>query len=99
MTLHLYCHMPNHLHLVVQVGSSNLINMVSELKSATTRAWWSHGGKGRLWQPSFHDHGIRTADDFETIASYVIDNPVRAGIVDEWEDYPFVGGAITERES
>ena len=68
ITLHLYCLMPDHLHLIVQLTSSNLLGMVSEFKSISTRVWWSHGGKGRLWQPSFYDHGIREAEDFEAIA-------------------------------
>ncbi len=97
VTLHLYCLMPDHLHLIMQMASGNLIDVVSELKSATTRVWWSHGGRGRLWQPSFYDHGIREAQDFEAIAAYVLENPVRAGLVEEWEDYPHIGGTMIDR--
>jgi hypothetical protein len=37
---------------------------------------------------------LRTAVDHEAAVKYVIENPVRAGLVPSWQDYPFVGGAL-----
>jgi hypothetical protein len=30
------------------------------------------------------------------VASYIIHNPVRNGIVEHWEDYPFSGSLVYE---
>ena len=43
----------------------------------------------RFWQPGFHDHGIRTDEDLKLMAEYLLHNPVRAGLVKQFEDYPF----------
>ena len=47
--------------------------------------------KQRLWQESFYDHVVRPEEDLSAIARYIIDNPVRAGIVKSPLDYPFAG--------
>lgn len=92
--LHLCCLMPDHAHLIIEVNDKNLIDVVRDLKSVTTREWWKHGGSGKLWQRSFYDRGIRNIDEFETTVTYILNNPVRAGLVEEWESYPFICGGI-----
>jgi REP element-mobilizing transposase RayT len=86
--------MPDHLHLIGQVTDQSLLRMLSAFKSFTTTRSWQLGHSGALWQESFHDHGVRKIEDFEAIAWYLLDNPVRAGIVADSEDYPWRGGAI-----
>jgi putative transposase len=34
-----------------------------------------------LWQISFFDHILRTAEDLSKTAEYILSNPVRAGLV------------------
>jgi REP element-mobilizing transposase RayT len=92
--LHLYCLMPDHLHLLVEVTNTGLVEVVGELKSTTTRMWWKHGGQGRLWQSRFYDHGIRGSRDLEATIAYIVNNPVKAGIVKEWEEYPYIAGTL-----
>ena len=43
---------------------------------------------------AFYDHGIRDARDFEAISACILENPVRAGLVKEWENYSIIGGAL-----
>ena len=90
----LFCLMPDHAHLLVQVDQTPLIEAIADLKSGTTRVWWSFGGSGKLWQRSFHDHGIRGPDDLEATVAYLFANPVNAGLVSTWEEYPFIGGTL-----
>ncbi|MGH2535381.1 MAG: REP-associated tyrosine transposase [Thermomicrobiales bacterium] len=92
--LDLCCLMPDHCHMVIQIKTTGLIDVMGDVKSRTTRIWWTHGGAGPLWQRSFHDHGLRTARDYEETVRYVLENPVRAGLVEDWADYPFIGGAL-----
>ena len=93
-----YCVMPDHFHLLVQLGATDLMSLVKEIKSITTRAWWIDGGKGSLWQTSFHDRGIRETEDMIELARYIINNPVRAGLAHDVPEYPFVGGRMVSNE-
>jgi REP element-mobilizing transposase RayT len=94
--LDLYCLMPDHCHLIIQVRSTGLIDIIGDVKSCTTRAWWNQGNRGRLWQRSFYDHGLRTERDYTETIRYILENPVRAGIVADWGDYPHIGGALIQ---
>ena len=97
--MELFCLMPDHLHLLLRVGQAGLVEVVGDVKSRTTREWWAHGGGGALWQRSFYDHGIRGSRDFDETVRYIVENPVKAGLVEDWAEYPFVGGALIEEAS
>ena len=88
------CAMPNHLHALVEVRREGLLKVIGRAKSTTTRIWWKYGGIGSLWQESFHDHGIREPRDFEATVTYVLNNPVEAGLAETWDTYPLIGGAL-----
>ncbi len=45
----------------------------------------------KLWQKSFYDHVIRKEEDLNSIAGYIFNNPVRKELVENYEDYPFLG--------
>jgi putative transposase len=91
---HLVCVMPDHLHLLVEVRSVGLVDLIGRLKSTSTRTWWTSGGKGSLWQTSSYDHGIREPGDFEATITYILNNPVEAGLAEKWEAYPLIGGTL-----
>jgi len=89
---HLVCLMPDHLHMIVEVGSVGLIEVVRRLKSHSTSVFRARTGSSTLWQQSFYDHGLRQPRDFEAAYEYVLFNPVSAGLVNTWEDYPLLAG-------
>ena len=93
-TPHLICVMPDHLHLLVEIGSVGLVDLMRRTKSSSTKLWWRQGGHGQLLQESFHDRGIRGILDFDSIATYILNNPVEAGLADTWENYPLLGGQL-----
>jgi REP element-mobilizing transposase RayT len=76
--------MPDHLHWLFQLGSiRSLSGTVSNVKRASAR------GIGRpIWQEGFHDHAVRRDEDLARLSSYVVNNPVRAGLVAEVGHYP-----------
>lgn len=43
------------------------------------------------WQKDFYDHIIRRFNDIATQVRYILDNPVRKGLVSSWQEYPFKG--------
>jgi len=84
-----YCLMPDHLHLQVSPIYGNLIDQISRWKSYTTNLLQKSGLKGPCWQRSFYDHALRKDEDIITVAQYIVNNPVRSKIVENWIDYPF----------
>jgi len=43
------------------------------------------------WQKDFFDHVIKIDESLATNVKYTLDNPVRKGIVTQWQEYPFKG--------
>ena len=82
-SLEVYCLMPDHAHLIVKIGGAGLVDVMRDVKARTTRVWWAHGGSGVLWQRSFYDRGMRSKDEYEATVRYVVENPVRAGSVED----------------
>ena len=67
------------------------MDVVRDFKSYTTRIAWSQGWKGRLWVRSFYERVVRGERDLGETCQYVLGNPVRAGLVESAEDYPYSG--------
>jgi putative transposase len=92
-----YCFMPDHLHLLLSpTRSTSVFDFVRVYKSLSTRLAWQHEHAGRLWQARFYDHFLRKDDDVRRVVDYIVSNPVRAGIVTHWCDYPFCGSFVYE---
>jgi len=87
-----YCVMPDHLHLVLSPAHGlSVSQVVSNLKTYTTRLAKENGLSGKLWQKSFYDHIIRKDESFLKICEYVLANPVRKGLVVKPEEWPYSG--------
>ena len=89
-SLRAYCLMPDHLHVLLQGDStsSDLLSFVKTFKHKTTFHFRAKTGK-TLWQISFFDHILRTAEELSKTAEYILSNPVRAGLVKRPQDYPY----------
>ena len=87
-----YVFMPDHAHWLVEGRSdqADLRGWVSRAKHACAYAY-AREHRAKLWQPSFYDHVLREDSEKLLIAAYMFNNPVRAGLVTEWSDYPFAG--------
>ncbi len=60
------------------------------LKSYTANRLAELGVDAPVWQRGYHDHALRDDEDYSVRIQYLIDNPVRAGLVERIEDYPYV---------
>lgn len=47
------------------------------------------GRTGTFWEVESFDHEIRDSDEHDRIVSYTLNNPVKAGLVKEWRDWPW----------
>jgi REP element-mobilizing transposase RayT len=43
------------------------------------------------WQKDFYDHIIRRDEDLGAQIRYIAANPVRKGLVNDWQEYPHTG--------
>jgi REP-associated tyrosine transposase len=83
--------MPDHAHLVVE-GLTDAADMQRFVKIGKQRVVYSlreeHGVRS-VWQEGYHDWVLRSDESTEDVIRYVLDNPVRARLVEKPEDYPF----------
>ncbi len=82
--------MPTHCHLLFELREAcDLAGAMKRLKGRSSReANAALGRRGPLWRAAYHDHLVRTEDDARAQWWYIIENPVRAGLVDEADQYP-----------
>jgi len=94
-TVYAYCFMPEHAHLLVGLsGETHLSRFIQRFKGQSTRAFWQHGEAGRLWQRGFYDHVLRSEEDLRETVRYIVANPVRRGLVQDFRDYPGAGSLV-----
>ena len=71
-------------------NDADLWNAVVSYKQQTG-FWLSKHRPFISWQKDFYDHIIRKEEDLAVQARYVLDNPVRKGLVPSWREYPYKG--------
>nr|WP_262903337.1 transposase [Hymenobacter psoromatis] len=85
-----YCLMPNHVHLVVSlpVEAPPLLKTLQRLKGYTaTQANKLLLRSGAFWQAESYDHVVRQGE-LARIIAYVLENPVKAGLAADWQQWP-----------
>ena len=85
-----YTIMSNHVHLVVRTrGEHSLADVVARMKSYTAKmANKVLQRQGPFWQAETFDHVVRAHRE-DKVIRYVLDNPVKAGLVSQWDDWPY----------
>ncbi|HZK76472.1 MAG TPA: transposase [Candidatus Kapabacteria bacterium] len=89
---HLDCFtiMSNHVHIVLSpMESLRLDEAMRRIKQPT--AFHSNQllhRSGPFWQRGSYDRIIRV-NEWERIISYILNNPVKAGLVTNWRDWPY----------
>ncbi len=85
-----YCFMPDHLHLLVigKDDKSNLKKFINLFKQKSGY-WFKKNYNMNLWHISYYDHILRKEEGIENVASYILENPVRKGLVSDFREYPF----------
>jgi len=95
-TLDAYSIMSNHFHLVFkplpklkgkyhslsEIMHSLKIRIALEANKILNR-------EGQFWQHENYDHVVRDDAEWQRIVQYVVYNPVKAGLVKDWHDWPW----------
>ncbi|MFO7976445.1 MAG: transposase [Candidatus Hydrogenedentota bacterium] len=69
------------------IGIYSLGDVVREVKG---RSLLRVRGIGRVrWQARFYDHVVRNWEDPAKIARYMVNNPVRAEMIEDWAQWPW----------
>lgn len=85
-----WCLMDNHVHLVVDSGQGAPSRLMRDVGSAYALYFNErHDRVGHLFQGRFRSEAVDDEGYLLTVVRYVHQNPVRAGIVDACEDYPW----------
>ncbi|MEY4903412.1 MAG: hypothetical protein RLZZ292_1227 [Bacteroidota bacterium] len=96
-----YCIMPNHVHALmdfsVQVRNANeedffltqyvqLEKVLKDLKGSTARyANLALERSGSFWHKDSYNHYVRNDAEYYNIIRYILQNPVKAKLVEKWE--------------
>ena len=85
--------MPDHLHFVASFPETDMRmqTIVSKWKE------WTAKSLGIRWQRDFFEHRLCREESAQEKADYILENPVRAGLVSRWEDWPYVFIAMVGR--
>jgi putative transposase len=87
-----YCLMPDHVHLLVGIGEGvPLTEFVGSWKSLCYQARCDLGNRDKFWQRGFFDRALRGDEDLRATALYILNNPVRKGLVRDFREYPLSG--------
>ncbi len=82
-----YTVMPDHVHIVFQLGISlSLPQVIGKLKQLSRK---KSAPAPIHWQPSFHDHKLRTDTELHPILHYIYLNPYRAKLITTDQTYPY----------
>jgi REP element-mobilizing transposase RayT len=81
---------PNHVHLLITPRIAVGV-LLQKLKGTTARTANQLLGRTGIpfWQRECYDRLVRNADEFGRIGSYILKNPVRAGLAASPELYPW----------
>lgn len=87
---HAYCLMTNHYHLVLETPIANLSSGMRELNGNYTQVFnRRHDRVGHLFEGRFKSILVEREPYLREVIRYVVLNPVRAGMVERVEDWPW----------
>ncbi|BCA78386.1 transposase [Desulfuromonas sp. AOP6] len=91
ITLFAYCLMPNHFHLLVRAEKGEELSRCMQwLMTSHVRRYHRHyGGSGHVWQGRYKSFIVQQDNYLVTAARYIEANPLRAGMVDEAQNWPW----------
>jgi len=87
--------MPDHVHLILTPlvdeetrSIHSLVDITQTIKSVSAhRINRRMNRQGRVWQEESFDHVLRSSESLDAKVTYVLQNPVRRGLVSNWQSY------------
>jgi REP element-mobilizing transposase RayT len=92
VTVHAYCLMPNHVHLLVETGSPPLSRFMQGVQQSYTQYFNRHHRKvGHLFQGRYQAIVCDKDEYLLSLIRYIHQNPVRAKLVRKPDEYRYSG--------
>lgn len=88
--IHAYVVMPNHIHILIRVYSGiKLSDILHSWKSYSAKMIKTDCNK-KVWFRDYFDRYIRDDIHFNRVVAYIKNNPVKAGLVKNSDDWPYL---------
>lgn len=97
---HIFLHaavvMPDHAHLLFTIRADDtgdafplaaIMNGIRAVSAHRVNKWL--GRRGHVWEEEFFDRLVRRGE-FSRWRNYVLDNPVKAGLAQAWQEHPWL---------
>jgi putative transposase len=93
--LHEYVVMPNHIHVLLSFNDQQKLGRVIQLiKGGFSHSLRENGIILRaVWEQRYYDRRVRDPQEFAEFSRYIQQNPVRKGLAERAEDYPYSSAA------
>ncbi len=99
--VHDFVVMPDHVHLLVTVGSGMSIERAMQFIKGgfSYRLKKEFGYLGEVWQRGFSEVRVEDRQSFLQHRDYIAENPVRAGLADSPEKFPYCFTYLAKRKA
>ena len=89
--LHDFVIMPDRVHLLFELGSEMTIEKAMQLIKGRFSYRLTHefGHKGEVWQRGYSEKQVMDAESMDKCREYIAQNPVKAGLAQSANEYPF----------
>jgi REP element-mobilizing transposase RayT len=87
-----WCFMPDHACLLLGIaGRTSLSGIVTGWKALCSQSRVERGGFPQFWQRGYAERALPGPEAARLAARYILEKPVRAGLVRDCRDYPLCG--------
>jgi putative transposase len=99
--VHDFVVMPDHVHLLITLSGRLTIEKAMQLIKGgfSYRVKKEHGYSGEVWQRGFWELRVEDQDSFARHQEYIAQNPVRKGLVDTPDEFPFCFNYLARRKA
>ena len=99
--LHDFVVMPDHLHLLMALPGDMTIEKAMQLVKGgfSYRLKKEHGFQGEVWQRGFSEARVNDQQSWLQYREYIAQNPVRAGLVESSQQYPYSYTYLASRKA
>jgi len=89
-----YCIMPDHVHLLFCNAGSSIATIMNGFKGRISRRVHQNRPGLEVWQSGYWDHIVQKDEGLYSTLQYILLNPVRAGLAENWWDYEWLGSPL-----
>jgi putative transposase len=98
--IHEFVVMPNHVHFLLTIGKEMTVEKAVQLIKGnfSYRAKKEFGIQYQVWQRGFSEVRIADRDSFLAHKLYIQNNPVKAGLVNSPEEFPYSSAYLRKKK-